>query len=136
MAIFTIILSGEQIVGFHLPNGNLESNEKDIDVPVTLVDENQHTDTELFSVADYLKDKKVVADAFVFSQEAVDALDLKAALTLIAVELPKADINIYYHEDTDTRKIGLEADWRTYRKELRAYVTDGVIVGSEPVAPT
>ncbi len=66
----------------------------------------------------------------------IDAQEaLSDALVFVKIELPLSDINIYYHEDDDSRKVSLEATWRTYRKDLRNYV-QGSTVGTKPTRPT
>jgi hypothetical protein len=69
-------------------------------------------------------------------QVVFDIIDLNKAKAFVSSELPVADINIFYHEDTDTRAVATLQDWRDYRKALRDYVQADAIVGSQPVRPT
>jgi len=137
MSLFIIILNGEKIVGCHLPNGEIQANEVLLDIPdVTLADDLAYTDEEFMAVGEYLSDKKVVSGAFVFSQEMVDECALSVAIPFVDEELSLSDIQLNYHADSDSRAVSTAAAWRVYRKELRNYITDGVVVGSQPVRPT
>ncbi len=61
---------------------------------------------------------------------------LQQAQKFVREELVFADIQILYHQDSDSRKIATLTAWRTYRKELRNYVQAGAIVDPKPVRPS
>jgi len=69
-------------------------------------------------------------------QVAIDIMNLGEAQSFVIREIKVADINIFYHEDADTRAVATLQEWRDYRKALRNYVQAGAIVGSQPVRPT
>lgn len=57
------------------------------------------------------------------------------AVNWVKHELKGADIQILYHQDSDTRKVATLTEWRQYRKDLRNYVKNGQIVGDRPTKP-
>lgn len=61
--------------------------------------------------------------------------DVRIEQVFIEQELRLSDINIAYHDDADTRAVSTISAWREYRKSLRNYIQNGVIVGTKPNRP-
>ncbi len=137
MSNWVVIVEDVKIIGVHLPNGDLAENELLMSIPVDMVDDTKYTNDELFAVGEYLEDKKIVNGEFVFSQEAVDQIEVDNANIYINKEMIQADRQILnYHFDGDERAISTLDEWKQYRKDLRDYVKSGVIETAKPIRPT
>lgn len=137
MSNWVVIVEDVKIIGVHLPNGDLAENELLMSIPVDMVDDTKYTNDELFAVGEYLEDKKIVNGVFVFSQDAVDQIEVDNANIYIHQEMLEADRQILnYHYDGDERAISTPEIWKQYRKDLRDYVKSGVIETDKPTRPT
>ena len=93
----------------------------------------------------YLSDSTVVSDDDLATAKATqssyeDSNTAKDEYDWASDELASSDIALNKVLDEDDNAVGTESEWRTYRKELRAYctVSDNIyeVVGSErPTSP-